>query len=133
MKASTAPASERGVMSISLALTFPLVMIMILLVVQGALLWYDREVALSAARTGSDAARGYQPDAGAGALAANRLLTQLGTKPADRKVLVPTVMPGSTTITVTVKVRVPALLPGMNIWVTQTVVAPIERFVPEGA
>ena len=42
-------------MSISLAIVFPVVLLLLLLVVQAALIWYDRQVALTAAREGVDA------------------------------------------------------------------------------
>ncbi|MHA6765093.1 TadE/TadG family type IV pilus assembly protein [Streptacidiphilus sp. PAMC 29251] len=124
-------AGDGGVMSISLAMVFPLVLTLILLTVQGALWWYDRQVALSAARQGSEAARSFQADPGAGAAAANRFLDQVGGGLTERSVQVSPVTANSLTVTSTVTVRTQSLLPFLpGILITQTIVAPVERFVP---
>ncbi|MFD0331339.1 TadE/TadG family type IV pilus assembly protein [Streptacidiphilus monticola] len=54
-------------MSLSLAMVFPAVLLLVLLVVQGSLVWYDQQVAESAAREAGEAARAYQaPEGGPG-------------------------------------------------------------------
>ncbi|MFC1419565.1 TadE family protein [Streptacidiphilus cavernicola] len=119
-------------MSISLAMVFPLVFALILLTVQGALWWYDRQIALSAARQGSEAASSFQADPDAGETAANLFLDQVGDGLTERRVTVSPVTADSVTVTSTVTVRTQSLLPFLpGILITQTVVAPVERFVPD--
>ena len=121
-------AEDGGVMSISLALAFPLVLMVVLLVVQGSLWWYDRQIALSAAREGSESARSFQSDPTAGSDAANSFLDRVGGGLTDRDVTVTT---SDTTVVVTVSVEAPSLLLGLDgIRITQTITAPVERFVP---
>ncbi|MFC1411734.1 TadE/TadG family type IV pilus assembly protein [Streptacidiphilus sp. N1-12] len=118
-------------MSISLAMVFPLVLTLILLTVQGALWWYDRQIALSAARQGSEAARSFQADPDAGETAANTFLDQVGDGLTERHVTVSPVTAGVRTVTTTVTVRTQSLLPFLpGILITQTIEAPVERFVP---
>jgi hypothetical protein len=118
-------------MSISLAMVFPLVLTMILLTVQGALWWYDRQIALGAARTGSESARSFQSDPAAGVDAANRFLDQVGGGLTNRRVTVSAIGPNTVNVTTTVSVRTQSLLPFLpGITITQRIVAPVERFVP---
>ena len=118
-------------MSISLAMVFPLVFALILLTVQGSLWWYDRQIALGAARQGSEAARSFQADPTAGETAANLFLDQVGDGLTERKVTVSPVTANSRRVTVTVTVRTQSLLPFLpGILITQRIVAPVERFVP---
>ena len=133
----TAPASgkerdkDAGTMSISLALVFPSVLVLILLTVQGALWWYDRQIALTAAREGSEAQRLFQADPAAGKIQANGFLDRVGDGLTDRNV---NVTSSDTTVTSTVTVRTQSLLPFVpGILITQTITAPVERFVPAGA
>jgi Flp pilus assembly protein TadG len=117
-------------MSISLAMVFPLIMIMILLTVQGALWWYDRQIALSAAREGSESARLFNADPTAGSKAANSFLNRVGDGLTQRSV---SVVPKGHNVVVTVSVRTQSLLPFLpGIRITQTITAPYERFVPVG-
>jgi hypothetical protein len=118
-------------MSISLAMVFPLILVMILLTVQGALWWYDRQIALSAARQGSEAARSFQADPDAGETAANLFLDQVGGGLTERRVDISPVTANTVTVTSSVTVRTQSLLPFLpGILITQTVTAPVERFVP---
>jgi Flp pilus assembly protein TadG len=48
---------DRGGMSISMAIIFPVFMLMLLAVIQGCLWWYAREAALHAAKEGVEAGR----------------------------------------------------------------------------
>jgi hypothetical protein len=115
-------------MSISLVMVFPAVLALILLTVQAALWWYDRQVALTAAREGGEAARGYQAAPGAGAAAANSLLDRAGGGLTDRTVQINS---DGVTVVVKVTVRTQSLLPFVpGILVTQQVSEPVERFVP---
>jgi Flp pilus assembly protein TadG len=115
-------------MSISLAIVFPTVLTVVLLVVQGSLWWYDRQIALSAAREGSEAARAFQSDPAAGTDAADSFLDRVGGGLSDRSVKVTL---SATTVVVTVTVRTQSLVPMLpGILITQTITAPVERFVP---
>lgn len=115
-------------MSISLALVFPSVLVLILLTVQGALWWYDRQIALTAAREGSEAQRLFQADPAAGETQANSFLDRVGGGLTDRNV---SVTESDTTVTSTVTVRTQSLLPFLpGILITQTITAPVERFIP---
>ena len=131
----TGPASRKdkdaGTMSISLALVFPPVLLLILLTVQGGLWWYDRQIALTAAREGSEAQRLFQADPAAGDTQANSFLDRVGGGLTDRHV---SVTASNTTVTATVSVRTQSLLPFLpGITITQTITAPVERFVPATA
>ncbi|TDU02325.1 TadE-like protein [Streptomyces sp. 846.5] len=128
----TGPVSRRdkdaGTMSISLALVFPAVMALVLLTVQGGLWWYDRQIALTAAREGSEAQRLFQADPAAGDTQANSFLDRVGGGLTGRRV---SVTASNTTVTATVSVQAQSLLPFVpGITITQTITAPVERFVP---
>nr|WP_166682277.1 TadE family protein [Streptomyces sp. 846.5] len=119
---------DAGTMSISLALVFPAVMALVLLTVQGGLWWYDRQIALTAAREGSEAQRLFQADPAAGDTQANSFLDRVGGGLTGRRV---SVTASNTTVTATVSVQAQSLLPFVpGITITQTITAPVERFVP---
>ncbi|MFJ6214197.1 TadE/TadG family type IV pilus assembly protein [Streptomyces sp. NPDC092296] len=118
-------------MSISLAMVFPVVLTMVLLVVQASLWWYAREVALTAAREGAEAARSSTAKAGAGEARARAFLVRAGSIVSDPEVS----SAGSTDteIRITVTVRAQSLVPGFHgQTITQHVTVPVERFVPRG-
>ncbi|MFE6050354.1 TadE/TadG family type IV pilus assembly protein [Kitasatospora sp. NPDC056446] len=119
-------------MSISLAIVFPVVLVLLLLVVQAALWWYDRQVALSAAREGVDAGRsqGNATDEVKNE-AARRQARDFLDRQGAHTYTVRT--DGSTpdTIRVTVELTPPLLIPGLSApSVTQFAEASRERFVP---
>lgn len=115
-------------MSISMAMIFPLIMIMIMLTVRGALYWYDRQIALSAAREGCESARLYQPSTTLPPIVIKDFLRRVAPGLAARE---PEVVVKGTNIMCTVKVEAAPLFPGTpGILITQTITEPIERFVP---
>jgi len=120
-------------MSISLAMLFPAVLALVVLVVQASLWWYGRQVALSAAREGSEAARAYKAPASAGTAQAESFLARAGGG-LDNPVVTTTPSADGTTVTVTVSVQAQSLLPFLpGLTITQHVTAPVERFVlPNG-
>jgi hypothetical protein len=59
--------TDRGSVSLELAILIPTVLVLTLAVVQGALWWYAREAALAAAREGVEQGRLYQGDGPSGA------------------------------------------------------------------
>lgn len=125
--------ADRGSLSLELVFVFPVVLLMVFLVVQGATWWYDHEVALSAAREGAAIAAdtqqgGQAPTAAADAFVrANSLLD--GGVDAYPKYNV-----SKTEVTMYVTVRVSSLLGAL--WsgepVRVAVTVPVERFVGVG-
>ncbi|MFJ4093342.1 TadE/TadG family type IV pilus assembly protein [Kitasatospora sp. NPDC089913] len=118
-------------MSLSLAIVFPVVLILVLTVVQTGMWWYHRQLALTAAREGVDAGRTQgnrtdeQKDRAARRQAEDFLDRQGDT---DHRV----VTDGSTPvlIKVTVEVKAPVIVPFITPpTVTQFAQAPRERFV----
>ncbi|MFI6443847.1 TadE/TadG family type IV pilus assembly protein [Kitasatospora sp. NPDC050543] len=122
-------------MSLSLAIVFPAVLTLVLLVVQGSMWWYARQVALTAAREGVDAGRHQgriadaEKDAAARRQAADFLGRQGGVVDGYR-----VSTDGSTAelIRVSVTVKPLFLIPGVaGVELTQHASAPRERFVPQ--
>ncbi|MER8098913.1 TadE/TadG family type IV pilus assembly protein [Kitasatospora sp. NPDC094016] len=123
---------DRGSMSVSLAIVFPVVLVLLMLVVQAALLWYDRQLALTAAREGVDAGRiqGNATDEVKNE-AARRQARDFLDRQGVHSYTVTT--DGSTpeVVRVTVAVRPPLLIPGLSApALRQFAEAPRERFVP---
>ncbi|WP_377272316.1 TadE/TadG family type IV pilus assembly protein [Peterkaempfera sp. SMS 1(5)a] len=118
-------------MSLSLAIVFPVVLTMVVLVVQASLWWYARQVALTAAREGAETGRSAGVDPETGAARAQAFLDR-----SDGVVADPHVSLDGTTdteIRVTVTVRAQSLLPGLaGQLITQHVTAPRERFTRPG-
>ncbi|MGW3074461.1 TadE/TadG family type IV pilus assembly protein [Kitasatospora sp. NPDC001132] len=118
-------------MSLSLAIVFPVVLLLLLLVVQAALIWYDRQVALTAAREGVDAGRvqGSATD-GEKNEAAQRQARDFLDRQGVHGYTVRTDGSTAQTIRVTVRLNPPLLIPGLRApAVTQFAEAPRERFV----
>ncbi len=119
-------------MSLSLAIVFPVVLILVMTVVQTGMWWYQRQLALSAAREGVDAGRGQgnrtdEQKNEAARRQADDFLNRQGSP--DHRV----VTDGSTPvlIRVTVEVTAPVIVPFITPpTVTQFAEAPRERFVP---
>ncbi|MBD0673023.1 TadE/TadG family type IV pilus assembly protein [Streptomyces sp. CBMA156] len=119
-------------MSLSLAIVFPVVLLLLMLVVQAALLWYDRQVALTAAREGVDAGR-VQGNATDGEKneAAQRQARDFLDRQGVHEYTVGTEGSTADTIRVTVRLTPPLLIPGLRApALTQFAEAPRERFVP---
>lgn len=122
---------DRGSMTISLAIVFPAVLTIVLLVVQAALWWYASQVALSAAREGADAGR----IKGGTQAAANQRVSDFLQRFGSLAELERTDMTGTddTTFHMSVTVRPLNVLPVLTMPdVTQYVDAPREKFVPQG-
>ncbi|WP_245852737.1 TadE/TadG family type IV pilus assembly protein [Blastococcus aggregatus] len=117
---------ERGAASVELAVTFPVVLLLVMTLIQAALWFHARSIALGAAQEGAREGR-VQPasivraeSAAAGFLeqTASDLLT-------DRTV---TVADSPTSIEVTVTGTSLSLFPGLSGWsVTQSAIGPVER------
>ncbi|AUY48847.1 hypothetical protein C2142_07680 [Streptomyces sp. CB01881] len=125
---------DRGSVSLSLAIVFPVLLVLILLVVQASMWWYYRQVALTAAREGVDAGRvqGNRSD-GAKDEAATRQAEDFLGRQGVREYRV--TKDGSTPelIRVTVELTAPSVVPFLKPTVTQYAEAPRERFLPPKA
>ncbi|MDH6133609.1 Flp pilus assembly protein TadG [Kitasatospora sp. MAA4] len=119
---------DSGVLSISLALVFPAVLFLVVLVAQSSLLWYTDSVALTAAREGVDAGRAYGSSDQDATSRAQAFLDRFGGLLG--KPTVDTPVRTATDMTVTVRVDPLILLPGFDgLKITQSASAPIERYV----
>ncbi|BAJ32187.1 MULTISPECIES: TadE/TadG family type IV pilus assembly protein [Kitasatospora] len=119
-------------MTISLAIVFPAVLFMILLVVQAGLWWYAEQAALAAAREGVEAGRVNGAPTGAGEQRASEFVGRLGQLATLRQ---PPRQTGNDPdlyqLSVTVKPL--TLIPFVDTTITKTAGAPREKFVPPGA
>ncbi|AUG81074.1 hypothetical protein CFP65_6418 [Kitasatospora sp. MMS16-BH015] len=114
-------------MSISLAIIFPVLLTIVLLVVQAALWWYASQVALSAAREGADAGRVLGGSAAAGQRQAETFVRSFDNLAEYRDV---TATRSAVNCQVVVKVRPLGILPLIGMPdITRQVTAPVERFV----
>lgn len=123
---------ERGSVTLELVVIFPVVLIIIFSVVQGALYYHARNVALSAAQEGARTARAEQGTATAGAQQArsfvsdaggNNILTHLKVTPSR----------SATEASITVTGRSLSVLPGLpGLPVSQTATQPVERLTTPG-
>jgi Flp pilus assembly protein TadG len=118
---------ERGALALSYVVIMPVFLAAILVIVQACVWYLARETAIAAARQGADVARTAHPPPGRGVPAA----VAFARRAAPGFLLAPTASSaGSSAATVTIRVsgRVPSLVPGMVITVSEVVTAPVERF-----
>lgn len=103
---------DRGDVSLEMAIVFPLVIVLTMLVVQVGLWYYAREIALSAARSGVAAGRGHQDSPGKGAARAREVLDRT----AGSSLLQADASVSSTADRITIRVtgRAPSLLPFLS-------------------
>jgi Flp pilus assembly protein TadG len=122
---------ERGGITIPLAIVFPAVLIMVLLVIQAGLWWYARQATLTAAREGSEAARAFGSSPAAGAERALSVIERIGTGTSGAQAS--SSGSSSTQVRITVTVRAASIVPGVpGKTITQQVVAPVERWTVPG-
>ncbi|MEV2240152.1 TadE family protein [Micromonospora sp. NPDC049891] len=127
------PVADRGSTNIEMAILFPIFVVMLLLGVQIALVFYGRTVALAAAQQGAAAEAAYGAPDGAGQTQASAYLTRMGDVLTDWEVTVTPVAQGapeSTGVRVTVTGRALGWL-GMQFEVSQTAYSPVQRFTTE--
>ncbi|MEN8649731.1 TadE/TadG family type IV pilus assembly protein [Streptomyces sp. 21So2-11] len=119
---------DRGDASIEMAIILPVVILLTMMIVQACVAYYAKQIALTAAREGVQAATAYQSTDAAGAARARAVLTRV----AGDSLLGPGVSTAGSTgerATVTVTGRAPSVLPGLDgITVTQSASAPRERW-----
>ncbi|MFE1322257.1 TadE/TadG family type IV pilus assembly protein [Kitasatospora phosalacinea] len=116
-------------MTLSLAIVFPAVLFVILLVVQAGLWWYAEQAALAAAREGVEAGRINGAPTGAGEERATEFVERLG----DVVELgAPPRQTGSDPdlYQLSVTVEPLTLFPFADLAITKTATAPREKFVP---
>jgi Flp pilus assembly protein TadG len=130
------PGQERrrddGYSIVEAAIPLPAIVVLCMLVVQGALVWHARHVADAAARAGVDAARSYDGTSAAGRQAASSYVQDV----APHLVLGPSVTATRTGQVVSVQIHARVLrvvpLPGSLFSVTEIASGPVERFVASG-
>ena len=127
------PASDRGSITLELAIVFPVLLLIVTALIQYALWFHARSLALAAAQQGVSVARAYGSTTAAGRDSALAFVADHG---AD------TLLAASATasrqaagqVQVVVTGRSLSLLPGMGgIAVSQSAAGPVERFTSAGA
>jgi hypothetical protein len=118
-------------MTLSYVIIVPVFLIGIMTMVQASIWYLARESVLAAARHGADVARTSQPPPGSGAQAAVSFATS-ATSTFLSNVTASARGTTATTVRITVSARIPSMVPGLPIRVTEVVTAPVERFVALG-
>ncbi len=123
---------EQGSATLEIAVLFPAVLLATFGLIQGALYFHARDVALAAATDGLTAARGRTGSGEEGRQAASAFVQRAG----GGDVLLGSSVSSfrtATTATVTVTGRTLSLVPGLPGWVvSQTASGPVERFTRAG-
>lgn len=132
---STRIRGERGALAIEMVLLLPLAFTLLFLVLQGAVYYQGRTVALSAAQDGARGAAGYEADDGDGQAAASRFVQKAG---GGGLLNDPDISvhrdPDGGTVTVTVSGTTGSFIPGWDPHVSQSASRSIEEFTaPEDA
>ncbi len=123
---------DRGSATLEITVLFPVVLLLILGVVQGALYYHARDVALAAAADGLTAARSRTGSAEQGRRAAVAFLARAGGDDVLHAAQVSAARAGASA-TVTVTGRAVSLLPGLPGWsISQAASGPVERFTRAG-
>lgn len=123
---------DRGSATLEITVLFPIVLLLILGVVQGALYYHARDVALAAAADGLTAARSRTGTAEQGRQAAVAFLDRAGGDDVLPGAEVTAVRAGAAA-TVTVTGHAVSLLPGLPSWsISQVASGPVERFTRAG-
>ncbi|MFI6321598.1 TadE/TadG family type IV pilus assembly protein [Nonomuraea sp. NPDC050556] len=118
--------NDRGSAPLEAAVVYPVALLLILLVVNTALYFHARNIALSAAQEGLRVGRAHGSSTGAGQGAAQRVISQVGSS----FLLGPSVSVSRTGDTFEVEVRGEAisLVPLLTLKVEQVARAPIEKW-----
>ncbi|WP_279387955.1 TadE/TadG family type IV pilus assembly protein [Streptacidiphilus pinicola] len=122
---------DDGAFSIELVMLFGVLLLLVLLVVQASSWWFDRQVALGAAREGAAVAADTQSGSRDPARVASDFLRRGGWLLKDPQVDAPVQDAGAHTVTVTVHCRVRSVLGSLfdGPEITVPVTVPVERFV----
>ena len=120
---------ERGAASVELAVTFPVVLLLVMTLIQAALWFYARSVALGAAQEGARDGRVQPVSTARAQSAAEDFLDQTAQDLLTGRDVTVSGSPASIAVTVTGTSL--SLFPGLSGWsVTQTAVGPVERPTP---
>ena len=120
---------ERGAASVELAVTFPVVLLLVMTLIQAALWFHARSVALGAAQEGAREGRVQPASTARAESAAEDFLEQTASDLLTGRTV--TVAGSPTSIEVTVTGTSLSLFPGMSGWsVTQSAFGPVERPTP---
>ena len=125
--------SDRGSVSLELAIVFPALLLIVTALIQYALWFHARSLALAAAQQGVSVARAYHSVPGAGRGSALAFIADHG---ADTLLNpdVTTASPAVGQVQVVVTGRSVSVLPGVpGIAVSQSAAGPLERFTTAGA
>jgi Flp pilus assembly protein TadG len=124
-------AVERGSAAVQSAILFPIVLLLVFGIIQGALWFHARNIALGAAQEG---ARVASAEGGAGGeLRAHEFVRNLTGGTLIRDLEVSGTATGEA-VTITVAGNAPGLVPGVSgLTVRQSATAPIERFTEVGS
>jgi TadE-like protein len=119
---------DAGVYSLEVAVLFLVAMAVVMSIVQIGLWWYSRDVAITAARAGVEAARADHGSVTTGEAAARASLDRFGSTLDDQQVS----PDGSTAsqVRITVTGHVATLIPGWTLTVTQSANGPKEEWTP---
>jgi Flp pilus assembly protein TadG len=127
----TAAVSERGSAAVQTAMLFPVVLLLVFGIIQGALWFHARHIALGAAQEGARAASAQD---GTGADQRAREFVRDLTGGTLIRNLDVGISSTANTVTVTVRGRAPSLVPGSaGLIVEQSATAPIETFTDPGS
>lgn len=111
-----------------MAIIFPVIVVLTLMVVQGSLWWYAREVAQTAAREGVTAGRSYGAGPASGTAQARAFLDRNAGNNL-RSSSVSSAGSDTETIRITVSGHAPSLVPGLDgIRIEQRASGPVERW-----
>lgn len=118
--------SDRGAGTLELVVVFPVVLLLIFTIIQAALFYHAKNVALAAAQEGVRAATAFQASGSAGSTRARGFLGTAGAgalkSPRVRQER------RNRQVTVTVSGSAPSIVPGVDLAVRQTATGPQERF-----
>lgn len=122
---------DDGALTLGYMVILPVFLAGIMVIVQACVWYLARDTAIAAARQGADVARTAHPPPGRGAAAA----VIFARHAAPGFLLGPSASAAGSsaaTVRITVTGRVPSLVPGMVIRVSEVVTAPVERFTAAG-
>jgi Flp pilus assembly protein TadG len=122
---------DAGLATLEALFTIPVILLMIFGILQTAMWWYARQVALTAAQEGARAARAYDATDADGVAEATSYLSQVqgGSAPVLANSQV-SMQRSANTVTVRVRGHVVSLVPGLSVSIDVTSTGPVEVFVP---
>lgn len=131
MSSGGSPATQRrdaGYSVLEVAITLPVVLMLIMLVLQAGTVWYGRSIAQATAREGLRAAAAYNATDADGKSRAADYLHQVAPHALTHPNVTVTRSLGTQTITVQVAATVPALVPFTTFTVHSSASGPVEKY-----